>query len=117
MLKDLSRNFYKEVYEVVRLIPSGRVSTYGAIAHYLGTKSSARLVGWALHQAAQQPDVPAHRVVNRQGLLTGKHHFVGEHTMRQLLALEGVKVQNDQVLDFQKLFWDPTHELIISPLL
>ena len=100
-------HFFQAVYAVVRLIPPGRVTTYGAIAHCLGTKGSARMVGWALHQAAQHPDVPAHRVVNRHGLLTGKHHFTGEHTMEQRLAAEGVHVYNDQVQEFAQLFWDP----------
>ncbi len=99
--------FFETVYAVVKLIPPGRVTTYGAIAHCLGTKGSARMVGWALHQAAQRPDVPAHRVVNRHGLLTGKHHFTGQQTMEQRLAAEGVYVCNDQVQAFAQLFWDP----------
>ena len=100
-------HFFEAVYAVVRLIPPGRVTTYGAIAHCLGTKGSARMVGWALHQAAQLPDVPAHRVVNRHGLLTGKHHFTGALTMEQRLAAEGVRVYKDQVQEFAQLFWDP----------
>lgn len=97
------------------LIPRGRVTTYGAIAHYLGSKTSARMAGWALNKAVYQAAVPAHRVVNRQGLLTGKRHFVGTHSMQQLLALEGVMVQNDQVQNFEKLFWDPSRELTALP--
>ena len=101
------RRFFEEVYEVVKLVPLGRVTTYGAIAHYLGTKGSARMVGWALHQAVHHPDVPAHRVVNRNGLLTGKHHFTGEKSMEQLLTAEGVKIVNDQVCDFEQRLWEP----------
>lgn len=100
-------SFFEAVYDVVRLIPPGRVTTYGAIAHCLGTKRSARMVGWALHQAAQQPDVPAHRVVNRHGLLTGKRHFKTQKTMEQRLAEEGIRVYQDQVQEFAQLFWDP----------
>lgn len=106
--KDASHtSFFEAVYAVVKLIPPGKVTTYGAIAHCLGTKRSARMVGWALHQAAQHPDVPAHRVVNRHGLLTGKQHFVGLQTMAQRLTAEGVCVDNDQVQEFVQLFWDP----------
>ena len=117
MPKNLSRSFFEEVYEVVMLIPRGRVTTYGAIAHYLGSKKSARMVGWALNKGVHQPAVPAHRVVNQQGLLTGKQHFVGVNSMQQLLASEDVKVQNDQVQNFEKLFWDPSKEVTIFPLL
>lgn len=100
-------HFFEAVYAVVRCIPPGRVTTYGAIAHCLGTKGGARMVGWALRQAARYPDVPAHRVVNRCGLLTGKHHFAGRRSMEQRLAVEGVCVRNDQVQAFAQLFWDP----------
>ncbi len=103
-------SFFDDVCEVVKLVPSGRVTTYGAIAHYLGTKSSARMVGWALHQAVHQPDVPAHRVVNRNGLLTGKHHFV-EQSMEAQLAAEGIVTVNDQVQNFQQLLWEPSTHL------
>ena len=100
------------VYQVVRLVPKGRVTTYGAIAEYLGAKGSSRLVGYAMNGAhGQKPRVPAHRVVNRQGLLTGKHHFRSPHEMEELLAKEKVKVVNDKVQDFEKLFWDPRTEL------
>lgn len=104
--------FFESVYEVVKLIPKGRVSSYGAIANYLGSKGSARMVGWAMNSAHVQPDVPAHRVVNRQGLLTGKHHFTHPTAMQQMLENEGVKVNNDQVQDFDKLFWNPVVELL-----
>ena len=100
-------HFFEAVYEVVRRIPPGRVTTYGAIAHCLGAKSGARMVGWALHQATQRPDIPAHRVVNRNGLLTGKHHFAGKTSMEQRLASEDIQVLNSQVQRFSQLFWDP----------
>ncbi|MEK6479137.1 MGMT family protein [Catalinimonas sp. 4WD22] len=105
-------NFFENVYEVVKLIPQGRVTSYGAIANYLGAKGSARMVGWAMNNAHIYPDIPAHRVVNRQGLLTGKHHFGSPDTMQKMLEKEGVKVEKDQVQDFAKLFWDPTVELL-----
>lgn len=106
-------NFFDSVYEVVRLIPSGRVTSYGAIAAYLGTKGSSRMVGWAMQAAGSaQPRVPAHRVVNRQGLLTGKFHFGGQ-TMQQLLESEGIQVKNDQVQNFAAVFWDPSVELAL----
>ncbi|MEM7055637.1 MAG: MGMT family protein [Bacteroidota bacterium] len=117
MPKNLSGSFFEEVYEVAKLIPRGRVTTYGAIAHYLGSRGSARLVGWALNKAVYQVGVPAHRVVNRQGLLTGKRHFLGKYSMQQLLASEGVTVRGDQVQGFAKLFWDPSAELTRLPLL
>lgn len=107
-----NKNFFDNVYEVVRLIPYGRVTSYGAIAEYLGTRGSARMVGWAMNAShTDTTDVPAHRVVNRAGLLTGKHHFGGPRVMQQLLESEGVKVKNDQVVKFDKLFWDPGIEL------
>jgi methylated-DNA-protein-cysteine methyltransferase-like protein len=106
-------SFFERVYEVVRLIPYGRVSTYGAIARYLGSASSARMVGWAMNQShGIQPPVPAHRVVNRNGLLTGKAHFSTTDEMEQLLASEGIKVENNQVKDFLTFFWDPNTELV-----
>jgi methylated-DNA-protein-cysteine methyltransferase-like protein len=105
-------NFFESVYEVVKLIPQGRVTSYGAIANYLGAKGSARMVGWAMNNAHVYPDIPAHRVVNRQGLLTGKHHFGSPDTMQKMLEKEGVKVEKDRVQDFVKLFWDPTVELL-----
>ena len=100
-------NFYDKVYEVVRLIPPGRVTSYGAIANFLGTRGSARMVGYAMQACgAADPPVPAHRVVNSAGLLTGKFHFGGD-LMEQMLASEGVKVENDKVVDFKKVFWNP----------
>ncbi len=104
-------NFFSLVYEVARQIPKGRVTSYGAIAAALGTKSSARMVGWAMNGCHRvKPKVPAHRVVNRNGMLTGKHHFNPPGIMEELLKKEGVKVKNDQVLEFKKLFWDPVEE-------
>jgi methylated-DNA-protein-cysteine methyltransferase-like protein len=106
-------NFFERVYEVARLIPVGRVTSYGAIANYLGTKGSSRMVGWAMQACGRAfPPVPAHRVVNRQGLLTAKFHFGGER-MQQMLESEGVKVEDDQVQDFKNLFWDPSVELAL----
>ena len=106
-------NFFDRVYEVVRLIPPGRVTSYGAIAAYLGTKGSSRMVGYAMQAAGRAfPPVPAHRVVNRQGLLTGKFHFGGD-LMQELLESEGIKVEENQVQDFKKLCWDPAVELAL----
>lgn len=107
--KKLTDNFFENVYDVVRLVPKGRVTTYGAIAAYLGAKSSSRMVGWAMNGAPK--GVPAHRVVNRIGLLTGKNHFKTPDMMEKLLKKEGIKVVDDQVKDFKKLFWDPSVEL------
>lgn len=104
-------SFFEQVYEVARQIPRGRVTSYGAIATCLGTKLSARMVGWAMNGAGHiRPKVPAHRVVNRNGMLSGKHHFGGD-TMEKLLKKEGVKVKNDMVVNFKELFWDPSKEL------
>lgn len=105
-------NFFENVFEVVKLIPFGRVTSYGAVAAYLGAKSSSRMVGWAMnHSHTLKNSIPAHRVVNRNGLLTGKAHFGGER-MKELLENEGIKVENDQILDFQKIYWDPHKELL-----
>lgn len=105
-------SFFEQVFEVVRLIPKGRVTSYGAIAAALGTKLSARMVGWAMNAAhVTRPKVPAHRVVNRQGLLTGKMHFAYPEQMQELLEKEGVKVVDDKVQEFEKRFWDPAVEL------
>lgn len=105
-------NFFELVYEVARQIPKGRVTSYGAIAACLGTKLSARMVGWAMNGAHRvRPKVPAHRVVNRNGLLTGKHHFSPPEKMQELLEKEGIKVKDDQVVDFKRLFWNPAEEL------
>lgn len=107
-------DFFRDVYEVVRLIPFGRVSSYGAIATYLGAKSGSRMVGYAMNAShLENPPVPAHRVVNRNGVLTGKHHFNPPNRMENLLLEEGILVKNDQVVDFKNLFWDPKIELIL----
>ncbi len=105
-------SFFELVYEVARQIPKGRVTSYGAIANCLGTKLSARMVGWAMNGAHQvTPKIPAHRVVNRNGMLSGKHHF-GGNNMQRLLEKEGIKVKDDIVVDFKKLFWDPAEQLL-----
>ncbi|MCG2460664.1 MGMT family protein [Flavobacteriaceae bacterium F89] len=104
-------NFFERVYEVVRRIPYGRVTSYGAIAKYLGTARSARMVGWAMNNTGDREEVPAHRVVNRKGILTGKHHFAGTSLMQQLLENEGIKVRDNQIVDFERYFWDPMSEL------
>ncbi len=103
-------NFFQNVYEVAKLIPKGRVTSYGAIANYLGVRSGARMVGWAMHGCPR--GVPAHRVVNSAGLLTGKHHFKPPVSMQKALEREGIKVKNDRVVDFDKVFWDPSRELL-----
>ncbi|OYX23098.1 MAG: cysteine methyltransferase [Flavobacteriales bacterium 32-35-8] len=103
-------NFFDKVYEVAKLIPYGKVTSYGAIANYLGAARSARMVGYAMNGSVGK-DVPAHRVVNRNGVLTGKHHFDGTNLMQQLLESEGVKVINNQIQDFETVFWDPAKEL------
>lgn len=107
--KKTNDSFFEDVHEVVRLIPKGRVTTFGAIAAYLGAKSSSRMVGWAINGCPA--NVPAHRVVNRIGLLTGKHHFNPPEEMERRLKKEGIRVSKDQVQDFQKVFWDPAREL------
>lgn len=104
-------NFFENVYQVVKLIPEGKVTSYGAIAKYLGTAKSSRMVGWAMNNAHSDASIPAHRVVNRQGLLTGKHHFGINNEMQTLLENEGIKVEKDQIIDFKNHFWDPTIEL------
>src|SRR5688572_24573253 len=105
-----SSNFFQDVYDVARLVPKGRVTSYGAIAHYLGVKSSARMVGWAMHGCPK--DVPAHRVVNSAGLLTGKHHFKPPSLMQERLKKEKIVVVKDKVKNFKEVFWDPSKELI-----
>ena len=105
-------SFFQDVYEVVRQIPKGKVTSYGAVAAYLGTKLSARMVGWAMNAAGtEKPKVPAQRVVNRNGMLTGKHHFATPTLMEELLKKDGVTVKNDTVADFKQRFWDPITEL------
>ena len=105
------KNFFEKVYQVVRKIPEGRVSSYGAISRAIGSPQSARMVGWAMNSSHTHEDIPAHRVVNRIGLLTGKHHFQGTNLMQQLLENEGIIVNNNQIQNFQDLFWDPVKEL------
>lgn len=105
-------NFFSDVYEVVKLVPRGRVTSYGAIARYLGTGMSARMVGWAMNACHGLKDVPAHRVVNSQGLLTGKVHFGSPTAMKRALARDGVKVVKDKVIDFEKRLWDPAKGLL-----
>lgn len=103
-----SDNFYDKVYKIARLVPFGRVTSYGAIAAYLGAARSARMVGWAMNNSHNQTqEVPAHRVVNRKGLLTGKHHFDGTNLMQQLLENEGIVVVENQIQNFEKVFWNP----------
>ena len=105
-------SFFEKVWEVARQIPVGRVTSYGAIARYLGTARSARMVGWAMNNSSSSEiTVPAHRVVNSKGLLTGKHHFNGSSVMQELLENEGVQVLNDQIVNFEEIFWDPVIEL------
>ena len=104
-------SFFQDVYEVVMLIPQGRVTSYGAIGKYLGMPSSARMVGWAMNAAHTLPNVPAHRVVNRMGVLTGKHFFETPNRMQELLEAENIKVANDQIQNFKYFFWDPVKEL------
>lgn len=107
-----SKSFFTDVFEVVRLVPEGRVTSYGAIARFLGTGLSARMVGWAMNAShTSATDVPAHRVVNRAGLLTGKHHFGSPLLMQRLLENEGVEVVSDKVVKYKELFWDPAREL------
>lgn len=105
-------SFFDNVYAVAKLIPVGRVTSYGAIAHYLGAKTGARMVGWAMHGCPK--GVPAHRVVNRAGLLTGKHHFENPYKMQQLLEAEGIRVVNDKIQRFNDHFWDPTAEIALE---
>ena len=104
-------DFFQRVYAVVRQIPTGRVTSYGAIARYLGSAGGARTVGYAMNAAHSLPDVPAHRVVNRLGILTGKHHFGGFTAMQQQLESEGIRVEDDQIQEFTRHFWDPVTEL------
>jgi methylated-DNA-protein-cysteine methyltransferase related protein len=107
-----TNDFFSRVYEVTRLIPQGKVTSYGAIARYLGTGQSARMVGWALNACHHSQDfIPAHRVVNRNGLLSGKHHFGTSTLMQQLLENEGLIIEDDQIVNFEENFWDPSSEL------
>jgi len=106
-MKLQKENYFDLVFQVVRQIPKGKVTSYGAIANYLGIKSGARMVGYAMNASHTQSDIPAHRVVNRNGLLTGKYHFETPNQMQELLELEGVMVENDKILNFENHFWDP----------
>ena len=107
-----NEGFFTRVYEVVRMIPPGRVTSYGAIARYLGSSGAARMVGWALNQSHSSHEfIPAHRVVNRHGLLTGKHHFDGPKLMQELLENEGALIEDMRIINFKELFWDPLEEL------
>lgn len=103
----MEENFFERVYAIARQIPEGKVTSYGAIAKALGTARSARMVGWAMNASHGREDVPAHRVVNRIGVLSGKHHFDGTNLMQQLLENEGIKVVDNQIVDFEKHFWQP----------
>ncbi len=108
----MDKSFFGKVYQVVKQIPYGRVSSYGAIAEYLGSKGSARMVGWAMNKShTHKTGIPAHRVVNRNGILTGKHHFGGSEVMKDILQSEGIEIINDQIIEFEKHFWDPSREL------
>lgn len=112
-ISNKNQDFFQNVYDVVRLIPKGRATSYGAIAKYLGSPRSSRMVGWAMNNAHALNGVPAHRVVNRAGLLTGKMHFASATMMEELLKKEGVLVDKDQIVDFESVFWDPGKELTI----
>ena len=107
----VKNNFFKNVYKVVKDVPFGRVTTYGSIAKYIGSPQSSRMVGWALNASHKIQDIPAHRVVNKIGLLSGKHHFEGTNLMQQLLESEGVKINKNQILNFSFIFWDPYFNL------
>ncbi|MBN9292551.1 MAG: MGMT family protein [Flavobacteriia bacterium] len=113
-LSEKNKDFFEMVFQVVQLIPPGRVTSYGAIARYLGSPQSSRMVGWAMHASHQVPGIPAHRVVNRIGLLTGRIHFDPPEMMEKRLQQEGISVKNDAVVDFKKIFWDPNVELEIK---
>jgi methylated-DNA-protein-cysteine methyltransferase-like protein len=107
-----NNDFFQRVYDVTKLVPYGRITSYGAIAQFLGSGRSARMVGWALNVSHSRPEfIPAHRVVNRNGLLTGKHHFGNTSTMQQLLENEGIIVEDDRIINFKEKFWDPVKEL------
>jgi|TARA_Y100000992_G_scaffold190170_1_gene128939 methylated-DNA-protein-cysteine methyltransferase-like protein len=107
----IKNNFFDKVYFVVKQIPFGRVSTYGSIARYIGSPGSSRMVGWAMNASHSRENIPAHRVVNRYGFLTGKHHFQGTNLMEDLLQSEGIKIINNQILNFDIFFWDPSINL------
>lgn len=111
-MKKSNEDFFGKVYQLVAKIPAGRVTSYGAIARHIGAPGAARMVGWALNGSHRLSEfLPAHRVVNRQGLLTGKHHFQGQNLMQELLENEGAVIEEDRILNFRELFWDPNEEL------
>ena len=110
-VSEQSLNFFEDVYDVARLIPEGRVTSYGAIAKYLSSPRSSRMVGWAMNGAHSKKGIPAHRVVNRNGLLTGKMHFHPPEKMQELLEKEGIQVKKDQIQNFKSIYWDPTIEM------
>ena len=110
-LSEKNKDFFEHVYQVVRLIPVGRVSSYGKIANYLGSARGARMVGWAMNACMNRSDVPAHRVVNRLGVLSGKMHFINPDEMENRLSEEGIIVVDDKIQNFKEVFWDPSHEL------
>ena len=112
-ISEKNKDFFEQVYQVVREIPEGRVSSYGLIARYLGSARGARMVGWAMNACMNRDDVPAHRVVNRLGVLSGKMHFITPTAMQERLESEGIVVENDQILNFKKYLWDPNSELIL----
>jgi methylated-DNA-protein-cysteine methyltransferase-like protein len=112
-----NEDFFERVFQVVRLIPPGRVTSYGAIAAYLGAKGASRMVGWAMNASHKSSGIPAHRVVNRNGVLTGKHHFEYPNQMQEALEKEGVEVKDDQICNWTTVFWDPMHELKITDTL
>lgn len=109
MAKKDKSNFFEKVYAIVQQIPAGRITSYGAIAKCIGSPQSARMVGWAMNASHNRSDVPAHRVVNRKGLLTGKHHFEGTNLMQQLLENDGIVVIENQIQNFEEIFWDPSN--------
>ena len=110
-INDKNKDFFQMVFEVVKLIPAGRATSYGAIANYLGAKRSSRMVGWAMNSAHSNPEIPAHRVANRNGLLTGKMHFQTPTLMQELLEKEGIIVKDDKIENFKAVFWNPIEEL------
>jgi len=112
-LSSKNKDFFEKVYQVVELIPFGKVTSYGAIAKYLGSAKSSRMVGWAMNAAHSKPNIPAHRVVNRNGILSGKMHFGNPTAMEDLLVQEGIIIKNDQIVNFKENFWDPSIELSI----
>jgi len=112
-LSEKNKDFFKDVYAVVRLIPEGKATSYGEIARYLGSPRSSRMVGWAMNAAHSMPDVPAHRVVNRNGLLTGKMHFSNPNKMQELLENEGMVIKNDQIQNFKDVYWNPSEALAL----